>query len=171
MQMSRLLERVQIVEGFKAVDLQAAANNGDYVSLENYGGVLILFHSAVGTAGDDPTLTVQQAQDVAGAGVKALNFTRIDRKQAATDLSGTGQWTKTTQAAANTYTEATAAEQDLLWAVDIQADELDVDNGFDCVRATVADIGANAQLGMLLYLLYDPRYPTAPENMLSAIVD
>ncbi len=42
-------------------------------------------------------------------------------------------------------------------------------NGFCFVNATVADIGANAQLGVLLYLLSEPRYPAAPENMLTAI--
>lgn len=168
---SLILERLQIVEGFPAVDLQTAANNGDYVSLKNYDRVAVVFVSGIGTAGDDPTLTIQQAQDVSGTGAKALNFATIYRKQAATNLTGTGQWTKTTQTAANTYTNGTSAEESLIWVVEFKASDLDVANAFDCIRATVADIGNNAQPGYLFYLLADPRYPDAPANMLSAIVN
>lgn len=166
-----VLEQLNIVEGFPPVDLQTGANNGDYVSLENYKHVAVVFVSGIGTPGDDPTLTIQQASDVAGTGAKALNFTEIFRKQAATSLASTGVWTRTTQTAANTYTNATSAEEALIWVVEFDADMLDVDNGFDCIRGTVADVGANAQPGYLLYLLSEPRYPAKPANMLSPIVD
>ena len=166
-----ILERLNIVEGFPAVLMNSGANNGDYVSLKNYRRVAVVFVSGVGTAGDDPTLTVQQASDVGGTGVKDLTFTDIYRKQAATSLAAVGSWTKTTQTTANTYTEATAAEQDLIWVVEFHAEQLDVANGFDCIRATVADVGTDAQPGYLFYLLADPRFSTAPANMPSAIVD
>ncbi len=151
----------QVVEGWVPVDLQDGANSGDYVSLANYHNCAIIFMSGVGTGGDDPTLTVQQATTVAGGSVKALNFTVIHTKEAATDLSGTGQYTRTTQSAANTYTTATSAELDCIWIVDFDSEELDVDGGFDCLRATVADVGSNAQLGGLYYVLYNPRDPQA----------
>lgn len=167
--MPLFLEHNQLVEGWPIVDLKTGANTGDWVSLKNYHHVAIVFFSAVGTAGDDPTLTVLQASDVAGTGSKALTFTTIYRKQAATSLASTGTWTATTQSAANTYTNDTSAEQDLIWVVEFDADQLDVDNGFNCVSATVADIGNNAQLGYLLYILSEPRYPASPANMLTAI--
>jgi len=167
----KILEMLNIIEGFPAVDLQTADNNGDYVSLKNYRHVAVVFVSGLGTNGQDPTLTIQQAQDVSGTGVKSLNFTTIYRKQAATNLSAVGAWTKTTQAAANTYTNTDAAEQSLIWVVEFDADELDVDNSFDCIRATVADVGGAAQPGYLFYLLSQPRYPAAPESMLSAIAN
>lgn len=166
-----ILEKINICEGWKPVDLQTGANSGDWVSLKNYRRCAVVFVSAIGTNGDDPTLTLAQASAVAGTGNKSLTFTTIYTKQAATDLTTTGTWTKVSQAAAATYTQTDAAEQDLIWVVDIQDDQLDVDNGFDCIRATVADIGTNAQLGTLFYILHDPRYPDAPENMLSAIID
>lgn len=148
------LERFDIVEGFPAVDLSTGANTGDWVAAKNAKRIVIAFISGVGTAGDDPTLTVQQAVNNAGGSVKALNFTVIYRKQAATSLASTTQWTKTTQTAANTYTEATAAEQALIWVVEIDpVVDLDVANSFDYLRATVADVGANAQPGYLLYVV------------------
>ena len=173
--MSLILEKMQIVEGFPAVDLDTAATNtGDYVSLANYKHVAIVLISGIGTAGDDPLLTIQQAQDVAGTGVKALNIntSKIFKKQAATDLSATGQWSSASaDVTTNTWDNATAAEQSVIVVAEFDADELDVDNGFDCINATVAlgGGGGAAQPGYLFYLLSEPRYGAKPVNMLSAI--
>lgn len=172
--MTLTLEKMQIVEGFPPVDLSAAANNGDWVSLKNYKHIAIVFASGVGTAGDDPVLTILQAQDVSGTGSKALNINtnKVFKKQAATSLAGTGQWSSASaNVSTNTLTNDTAAEQALLWVVEFDSDELDADNGFDCVRATVADVGSNAQPGYLFYLLSEPRYGSAVTGMQSAIAD
>ena len=166
------LETMMIVPAIRPVDLQDGANNGAFVSLKNYAHCAVVFHSAVGTGGDDPTINLNQATDVSGTSSKSLSvIDTIYVKQAATSLASTGQWSKVTQSAAATYTEATSAEQEALWVVEFDADELDVDNGFDCVQLTVADIGSNAQLGAAYYILTQPRLPAAPENMLSAIGD
>jgi hypothetical protein len=53
----------------------------------------------------------------------------------------------------------------------IEADQLDRANGFDCVNVSCSDVGNNAQLGCALYVLYGLRYPSAPENLPSAIAD
>ena len=47
--------------------------------------------------------------------------------------------------------------------------ELDVDAGFKFVRATVADVGANAQPGCLHYILTEPSHMTRPTQMVQAI--
>lgn len=169
--MTLLVDTMQIVEGFPTVDLSSGANDGDWINLKDWKHIAIIFRSGIGTAGQDPTLTIEQATDVSGAGVKALNFTTIYRKQAATDLSAVGAFTKTTQTAANTYTDGDAAEEALIWIVEINADELDINNGFLCIRATIADVGAAAQPGDLLYILSEPRYAHSAENMPSALVD
>jgi hypothetical protein len=165
------VQKINLIEGFLPVDLQSGANTGDWVSLKNYHSCAVVFISAIGTAADDPTLTLQQATDVTNSAsdAKDLDFTVIYRKQAATDLSSTGTWTRTAQSASNTYTNATSAEQDLMWIVDFTDMELDAANNFDCLRATVADVGSNAQLGYLFYALYNPR--VAQATLLSAIVD
>lgn len=163
------VEQANIVPAFVPVNLSAAANNGDYVSMKNYGRCVIVFFAGAGTAGDDPTLTVQQATAVAGTSAKALNFTRIDTKQGA-DLAAVGVFTTVTQAAGNTYTDATSAEVQKLWVIEIKAEDLDTANGFDCINASVADAdpdGTNAQLGCILYILHGSRY--MPPG--SAIVD
>lgn len=153
---ARMIERVQIVAGFGPVDMQTAANNGDWVSMKLFHRLLILLHKAVGTAGDDPIITLKQATDVAGTGAKALNFTEIFVKLGT--LANIAQFTRVTQAAANTYVDAVSAEAAAIFAIEVQSSDLDVANGFDCVQLSVPDVGGNAQLGSALYLLYEPRY-------------
>jgi hypothetical protein len=163
----RLVESTQIVSGFLPVDLQTAANSGDYVSLKDYNHLTVIFFKAVGTAGDDPVLALQQATAVAGTAAKDLTFTTIYKKQGT--LTAVGTFTKVTQAAAASYTDATSAEVAAIWVIEIDAQDLDVENNFDCVAANVADVGGNAQLGCLLYILSEPRYAQAIPP--SAIVD
>jgi len=172
--MPLLIEQCQIVPAFGPVNMATSANNGDYVSLKNYKHVAVVFHSMIGTAGEDPTLTIQQAQDVSGTGVKALNIvaSKAWKKQAATNLLSTGTWSAASgDVSSNTLTNGTSAEEEALWVVEFDADELDVDNGFDCFRATVADVGTNAQLGACYYILTEPRYQAQPSSMPSAIGD
>ena len=154
----KLVENFQIACGFVPLDLQTQ-RDGDWIGMKDFNHLSIVFFKAAGTAGDEATVTLQQATDNAGTGVKALNFTEIWRKQA-TDVQTVGQFTKTTQSAANSYTN-TNAEDQAIWVLEIDADMLDVDNGFKYVRLTLGDVGTNAQLGCVLYLLSEPRFADA----------
>ncbi len=155
-----ILEKLQIVAGIMPVSLATGANNGDFVCMKNYGRLAIVFLCGVGAASQDPTVTVLQAQSNGGS-TKALNFTRVDVKQASA-LTAVGEFTEVTQAAGNTYTEATAGEKQKLWVIDIKAEDLDVDGGYDWVQVTIADAGTNSQIGCVLYLLHEPRYQKNP---------
>jgi hypothetical protein len=161
-------ERAQVVSGFVPVNMASGAPTSDWVSLKNYEMCTIVFFAAAGTNGDDPTLTVLQGTAVGGTTTKALTFTRIDVKQGSA-LNAIGQFTKTTQAAANTYTDTDAAEEQKIWVVSFRASELDTDNGYDCIRGAIGDVGTNSQLGCVLYILEFPRYSTDP--LPSAIAD
>jgi hypothetical protein len=173
-------EQFQICQGFLPVAMNTALNTADVVSLKGYNSCLIVFYKAVGTPGDDPVITLLQGTDVAFATNKALNITRIDKKQAATNLLAVGTYTKSTAAdnvtatshdtfSTNTWTNSDLAEQAAIVLIDVKATDLDVANGYDCIRASVADVGTNAQLGSMLYILYDPK--NMKETLESAIVD
>lgn len=163
-----LIEECQIVAGIIPVDSQSGANNGDWVSLKNYDRCTILVYKAAGVAGDDPVLTVRQASAVDGTGAKALNFTRVDSKVGA--QTGIGQFTRTTQAAGNTFTDTVSAEAQALFAIEFKSEDLDVNNGFDCIQVSVPDTGAGgAQLLSALYVLRGARYGSGA--LPSAIVD
>jgi hypothetical protein len=165
-----LLEQIQVVTGFSPIEL-TTARTADAVSLKNYRRCTVLFSKGIGSAGEDPTITILQGTDVAFGTSKALTFTTVYVKQDPTTLADVGQWTKVTQAAANTYTDETSAEQDSLWAIEFKAEDLDIANNYDCIRASVGDVGSVSQIGSVYYLLSDPVFSDAPENMASAIVD
>jgi len=170
-----ILEQLQIVPGFPPAAL-TTARTGDVVCLKGYRRCLVLFHAAIGLAGEDPTITLLQGTDVAFGTNKALDFSTIYVKMDATKLTDVGQWTKVTRTvtpgSTNTYTDATSGEQEKMWAIEFKAEDLDIANNYDCIRASLGDTGSTAsQVGVIFYLLGDPVNSEAPENMLSAIVD
>ena len=166
----RLIDETQIVAGFVPVDMQTGTNNGDYVSLKNYRQCAIVLFKGIGTAAQDPVVSFWQASAVAGGDEKVLTkCTGYHMKQGA-DLSLVGEFTEVTQSVAATCTlNATSAESSGIYVFSFSGSDLDVENGFDCLRASVADVGNAAQLGCMLYLLSEPRH--ACETMPSAIID
>jgi len=163
-----LVEECQLVAAIIPVDSQSGANNGDWVSMKGYERLSVIVYKAAGVAGDDPVITLRQAKDVAATEAKALNFTRVDSKVGA--QTGVGTFTTNTQAAANTYTDLVSAEAQGIFVIDIKAEDLDVNNGYDCVQLQVPDTGsAGAQLLCGLYLLRNARFAAAATP--SAIID
>ncbi len=143
------------------VDSQSGANNGIVISLKGYEGVCILLQKKAGTAGDDPVCTLTQATAVAGTSEKALPLpaNRVRSKLHATTVPGVFTDPANAAAAGGTYTDDTSAEKAGIIAIQIMADDLDVDNGFDCVRFAVPDTGSGgAQLISASYILVGPKY-------------
>jgi hypothetical protein len=161
-----------IIPAWQPLDLQTA-RDGDWVSLKNAHSVEVVVFKGAGTDGDDPTFSFQQATAVDGTGAKDLaTITQYWQKEATTDLTGTGTWTKVTQSASASVAPGDPSAQSVaLYVFHIEAAELDVDNGFDCIRVRCSDVGTNAQLGAAFYLLNDPRYPAAPESLPNSIAD
>jgi hypothetical protein len=174
----RLIENSQIVSAFSVgTDVNTDAD-GDWVSLKNYNRCLILFTKAIGTAGDDVSIKLEQATAVAGTSAKALTFNHIYHKIGATALSGVGQWTKVNLSTAtddldlvsvNSVDLATDINETMI-AVEIHASDLDVSGGFDCLHIYIEgdDLSAAALAGCY-YILYDPRF--ADNATPSAIAD
>jgi hypothetical protein len=152
------LEIADIIPAFVPVDMQAGANNGQWISMKHIGRLLCVLLKAAGTAGDDPVITLKQATSNAGAGAKALTFTRARTKVG--PIASTPLWTIVSQAASNTFTPTSAASQAVI-AVEIQPTDLDLSNGFNFVQLSIPDTGTNAQLGSAFYIAYGIRYPQA----------
>lgn len=159
--MRPLIEQINFHPAIMPLDLDTD-RTGDYISLENYGRVGVLAIISPGTAGDDPTLTLYQAKDTSGTDAEAAEIiTTYWTKQAATDLTGTGTWTKSTQTAASTVAgNATSAEQAKCYYFEVDASQLDVDNGFKAIRVDIAlAASGGAQYGTVLYVAAAPAYP------------
>lgn len=154
------LEKCQIVTAITPVNLATGANAGDWVNMSHYYRCAIVYTAGAGTAGQDATITVQQATSNAGANAKALNFTRVDTKSA-TAITSVAQFTTVSQAAGNTFTATHAALQKL-WVIDIDASTMDGENGFIYLQASINDVGTNSQIGGMLYILHDPREQRSP---------
>jgi hypothetical protein len=149
------IQQMNIEAAFVPVDMQTGANNGDWASMKDYRRCLVVLFKAAGTAGDDPVFKLQQATDNAGTGAKDLNFTVVYEKVGT--LASVAQFTRTTQSAATSYTNAASAEGQAIMVVEVKDADLDVSNDFTHIQLSVADVGSNAQLGCGLYIMCDPR--------------
>ena len=76
-------------------------------------------------------------------------------------------WTKATQTAAATIADpggaGTSAESQMIVAIPVQAPQLS--DGYSYISLDVADVGGNAQLGGVLYLLHGLRAERKPANL------
>ena len=116
----------------------AAGRAGAYVSLKNYTRAVLVAHIHQGNAATI-LLTPQQATAVAGTGAKAIQASPI---WANLDTATSDALVRVTTDAVNYTTDAALKFKLVVFQID--ADSLDVDNGFDCVNlATGASNAAN----------------------------
>lgn len=104
------------------------------------------------TAGD---VTLEQAQDAAGAGAKALAFARGWRALDVAASQALSEFAVT----ANTFKTDTTNAKRLRYVLDVGADELDTAGRFTHVRCKVAN-SANST-GSISYVLAPARYSNA----------
>ena len=167
---ARFAEQAQIVPFVMPIDLNSGANAGDWVSMKNFERLTICVLASAGTAANDLTMTVSQAVNVSGGSSKALNaITSLAVKQGAS-LAAIGQYSEVTQAADEQYTEATNGESQLLYVTDILAEDLDVDNGFDCVQVSLNQVGA-AKVGCAFGILWGAKFAGSVDLLPSAIAN
>lgn len=163
----RLIEEIQIVPAFVPGADQNTDLTGDWVSFKNFNNCLLVFHKAAGSAGDDPSIRLQQSTVVAGSDAKALTFNHIYHKIGATALSAIGVFTRVDLTTPTDDLDLVSVNSvDLLTdvgetiiCVEVKADDLDVTNGFDCMNFILEgdDVG-NANLVCAYYVLYNPRH-------------
>lgn len=151
--MPRLVEMMGFEAGILPKDTTGAAQTGDYISMKLYQHLTIVILQGA-WAGGTSAVTLVQATDVAATGEKALAFTKMWTKVAVT-----GTTFVETAVVSNTFNLPAVANT--MSVIEIDADMLDVTNGFDCVALKTASPGANADLVTALYILHGARYPQA----------
>jgi len=147
-----LPEQMKFVMGCSPAALATTAGDGDFVSMKNYNRltIVILVNNATTVTGGAVTLI--QATEVAGSTTKALAMTRM---WANTD-TGAGDTLTKTAVTSDTFTTTTTDNKDAMYVIEVRSEDLDVANGYDCVRVDVASM-ANA-VGSVLYILDGARY-------------
>jgi hypothetical protein len=151
-----LMEEADIVPAFGPVDIHTGANTGGWYPMGEFHKAEVVAQLAAGTASDEPTFNFQQAKDKNGTGAKALNVTRIRKKDGAAALPGT--FTLVIQAAASSYTPSSASGNPAVYVVEIDGQSLDSYNGFDHIQCSVPAVN-NSRIGVVSYLGYDARHP------------
>jgi hypothetical protein len=154
---ARLDEQVYPVVAAAGLLLTSTLGDTRYVSLKNYRKIAIVISIADGTTVTGSTITLKQATAVAGTSEKALTFTRM--------LSSVDYPTSAlaeTAVTSSTFTTQTTNSKDSLYVIEVDSSDLDVANGFDCIRVDGTGHAATASRGVVvLYLLYGARYSGA----------
>src|SRR5678815_4176009 len=128
-------EQCQIVPAFPpGTDINSDAD-GDWVSMANFHRCTIVFHKAAGTAGDDPSIALNQATSATGTSSKALTFSKLWYKIGATALSAIGTFTRVDLTTATGDLDLVSVNSadllsdvgESLFCVDIKGEDLDVD--------------------------------------------
>jgi len=158
--------------GFVPVDMSGGANTGKRVYMGHCDAVDVVFIKAAGTAGDDPTLTLQQ--HTAASGGSSSNLAVIDKywvKREAT-LDNDEVWEEFTQAAAATIADpggdGTSAEEQQIVVFSVSKDQLA--SGSKYISVNVADVGTNAQIGTVLYIFHGLSRHASPTGYLNPLV-
>lgn len=164
MQGLNLTDVAKIVYGSPIIGALATTNGDcDYVSLKGYDRCTIVIAVDNATTVTGGAITLKQATAVAGTGEKPLAFTTMW----ANIDTGAADTLVETAVVSNTFTTDTTNDKNLLYVIEVKASDLDVTNGFDCVRVDSL-LMANA-VGFVQYILHDARY--ASPVAISAITD
>lgn len=151
----RLDEQAYFVQATSMAALTGAAGDAAYVSMKNFRRATIVVDILNATTVTGTAITLKQASAVAGTGEKALAFTRMLSN---IDV-GAAQTMTETAVANSTFTSDTTNSKRLRYIIEVDAEQLDVANGFDCLRVDGA--GAVSSTGQVSYILWGARYSGA----------
>lgn len=161
----RLIDVLKPVMGCAPAALTSTAGDGDYISMKGFSKLTIVIAVLNATTVTGGAITLKQAQAVAGTGEKALSFSKMYSNIDCAAADALAE----TAVVSDTFTTDSTNSKQLMYVIEVDADDLDQANGFDCVRVDSASM-ANA-VGCALYLLWGARYAKPAGTMPSAIVD
>lgn len=150
----QMVQNCKFVHLIEPKDWTGAASTADHFSMKNYGHATIIIQCGA-WAGGTAAVTLEQSTVVAGTDDKALAFT----EQWLGSVLATADLLTRTAVTANTFDLDTANQ---IHVIEIDAEDLDVDNDFDCVELNVASPGANADLYGAIAILSHSRYMNEP---------
>lgn len=142
----------------------SAGFTGKRISMENYGGIGVLYvASAVGTT-DDPVPSIQEHTAYTGGTSAALAVMDTIYRKSETALDGDEAWTKTTQTAAAIMTAvAGEAEKQNIYYFEVMA--TDLSPTYTHISVNHAALGTDAKLATVIYIPFDLKVQRTPANM------
>jgi hypothetical protein len=159
-------EDYDISIGVAPSDLSVAASTGKRICMSGVESVDVVLFKGAGTAGDDPAVTLVASTAATGGTSANLAVVSDYHLKDATALAGTETWAKKTQGAAATVTDpggaGTSAEHQQIAVIHVRADDMPA--GKPYLSLNIADVGANAQIGAVLYITH-PTIREEPESL------
>lgn len=147
-----LTEQVKLVLGLASA--VPSSSTPAYVSLKNHerACIVVLVKNATTVTGS--AITLKQATSVGAGSEKALAIPKAWRN---IDLAAADALASFTPVS-DTFTTDSTNSKNLMYVMEVKAEDLDVNGGFDCIRAGTGD--ATAATVTVLYLLYGEKFPT-----------
>ncbi len=154
-----LVEQTKIVQLLGPV--APSTSTCDYISLKGCSRVALIIPVKNGSTVTGSAITITQATDVSNTSGKTLAFTSAWRAINAGPSGNTDVLSSFT-VSSNTFTTDTTNTTDNLYVIEINATDLDVANGFDCIRPNTAN-SVNATLSVVA-VLYPLKYGKAAQD-------
>jgi hypothetical protein len=149
----RLVETTKIVQALAGS--VPSSTTPDYVSLKDYSHVTAIINVDNATTVTGSAITLHQATAVAGTSEKALAFSKV---WANVDTSASDALVETA-VVSSTFTPPTTNNLNTQYVIEVDVSDLDINNGFDCLRVGTAN--AVAQSVSVTYILSGARYQMA----------
>ena len=162
---TRIVEKMHVVNALS--NILPSTSTPSYVSMKNYNHCTVIIAILNQSTVTGSAITLKQATNVGNtlSDEKALAF---DTVWANADVGASDTLVKTA-VVSNTFTPGVVNSKKMLYIIEVDAESLDVDGGFDCIRAGTAD--AVAQIVTVLYVLSGQRYQGQTANRASALLD
>jgi len=150
----------KFVSGWNPIDTTGSAITSDWVNLAgSYGATVVLMYGVAGTT--SPAITLDQGTTAAGASTKTLGFSYVYSNTA----TGTSDTLVKTAVTSDTFNKGTTTGQ--MYLIEIDADTLDVDNGFHYINVDQATPGANACLVSCLIIVHTVYSQDQPPTVIT----
>ena len=144
------IENVKVVTGLAPI--LPSSSTPDYVSLKGhhkFTAIIVVDNAATVTGS---AITLKQATDVAATAEKALAFATM---HANIDTAASDTLVLTT-VTSDTFTTTTVDNKNAIYVVEVEASDLDINGGFDCVRVGTGN--ATAAVLSVTYILWPAKY-------------
>ncbi len=160
---TRQVDKVKIVVGLHAVVPSTSVPK--WVSLKGYNHITIIvsFNNATTVTGS--AISLAQATAVAGTSTKALAFS----KMWANVDDATSVVLTQTAVTSNTFTTGAVNSKKGFYIIEVDADTLDLANGFDCLQAVTGD--ATAATLEVTYILSGARFAGGYNSFMDPIAN
>lgn len=152
-----------VCSGIVAVNLGTAANTGHRLHMRNYETVAIVACFNNGTAAEAPTITLQEHNaNTSGTSANLAVISEYYKKEEAS-LDGDETWTRVTQTAAATITNADWDDANQVLVV-FEVEAASLSAGYEWLSVNIADTGT-AQVGCVLYIPHGLKIQARPDSL------